>query len=191
MTHESSGFRDRGIAGSLSFDPRPDSDRGLSLTLSQTMGAQAQGGMDALLGQRHLGALAANDEVDEGNELERRALELKLGYGIGMFADRYTATPEAGLGLTDGHRQYSLGGRLGLAQRGLLSMELGLTATQREAANDSGSGSGAGERAYTLGWRFGYEPRGPVQMGLEFTATRREAANDGSAELMLRGTLRW
>ena len=55
VTHESSGFRERGVAGSLSFDPRPDSDRGLSLTLSQTMGAQASGGMDALLGQRHLG----------------------------------------------------------------------------------------------------------------------------------------
>ena len=186
VTHESSGFRARGVAGSLSFDPRPDSDRGLSLTLSQAMGAQASGGMDALLGQRHLGGLAANDE---GDELERRALELKLGYGFGVFADRYTATPEAGLRLTHGHREYSLGGRLGLARSGPLSMELGLTATQREAANDDGAS--AGERAYTFGWRLGFEPVGPVRMGLEFTATRREAANDDGSELMLRGTLRW
>ena len=186
VTHESSGFRARGVAGSLSFDPRPDSDRGLSLTLSQAMGAQASGGMDALLGQRHLGGLAANDE---GDELERRALELKLGYGFGVFADRYTATPEAGLRLTHGHREYSLGGRLGLEVSGPLSMELRLTATQREAANDDGAS--AGERAYTFGWRLGFEPVGPVRMGLEFTATRREAANDDGSELMLRGTLRW
>ena len=95
LTHEAGGFRDRGIAGSLGWDPRPDSERGLSLTLSHTMGAQASGGMDALLGHRHLGELAANDD---GDELADRQLEARLGYGFGVFGERFTATPEAGLG---------------------------------------------------------------------------------------------
>ena len=133
LTHEAEGFRDRGIAGSLGWDPRPDSERGLSLTLSHTMGAQASGGMDALLGHRHLGGLAANDG---GDELANRQLEARVGYGFGVFSDRFTATPEAGLALSDSHHELSLGWRLGLLRSAPVSMELGLTGTRREAAND-------------------------------------------------------
>ena len=136
LTHEAGGFRDRGIAGSLGFDPRPDSERGFALTLSQTMGASASGGMDALLGRGTLEGLAANDD---GSGLENRRLELKMGYGFGVFGDRFTATPEAGLGLSNGQREMSLGWRLGLEVSGPVSMELGLTGTRREAANDDGA----------------------------------------------------
>ena len=132
LTHEADGFRDRGVSGSLAWDPRPDSARGVALTLSQTMGAQAAGGMDTLLGHRHLGGLAA----DEGGALESRQLEVKLGYGFGMFGDQFTATPEAALGLSDRHRALSLGWRLGLARTEQVSMELGLTGTRREATGD-------------------------------------------------------
>ena len=38
-THEAAGLRDRGLAGSLAWDPPPPTDRGLNLTLSQTFGA--------------------------------------------------------------------------------------------------------------------------------------------------------
>ena len=38
LTHESAGLRERGIAGSFGWDPTPGSDRGPSLTLSQTLG---------------------------------------------------------------------------------------------------------------------------------------------------------
>ena len=61
LTHESAGFRERGIAGSFGWDPTPGSDRGPSLTLSQTMGVSARGGADALLGRTTLAGLAAND----------------------------------------------------------------------------------------------------------------------------------
>ena len=101
LTHESAGFRERGIAGSFGWDPTPGSDRGPSLTLSQTMGVSARGGADALLGRTTLAGLAANDPGSGsgagGDELERRRLELKLGYGFGAFGNRFTATPEAGL----------------------------------------------------------------------------------------------
>ena len=133
VTHEAGGLRDRGIAGSLGFDPRPDSERGFALTLSQTMGAQASGGVDALLGRGTLEGLAANDD---GNGLANRRLELKMGYGFGVFGGRFTATPEAGLGLSNGQREVRLGWRLGLEGSGPVSMELGLTGTRREAAND-------------------------------------------------------
>ena len=129
LTHEAGGFRDRGISGSLGFDPRPESDRGFSFTLSQTMGASASGGMDALLGHRHLDGLGADDA---GGGLEARQLELKAGYGMGVHGGRFTATPEAGLGLSDSQREFSLGWRLGSARSGPVSMELGLEGTRRE-----------------------------------------------------------
>ena len=134
LTHESDGFGERGLSGSLGFDPRPGSDRGFAMTLTQTMGAQASGGMDALLGHRHLEGLGAGDE----GGLEGRRLELRAGYGFAVFGDRFTAKPEAGLGLSNGHRELSLGWRLGLARSGPVTMELGLEATRREAANDDG-----------------------------------------------------
>ena len=74
LTHEAGGFRDRGFAGALTWDPRPDSDRGVRLTMRQTVGVSATGGMDALLGRDTLAGLAANDN---GDELQRRRMEMK------------------------------------------------------------------------------------------------------------------
>ena len=135
LTHESAGFRQRGIAGRVGWDPTPGSDRGPSLTLSQTMGVSARGGADALLGRTTLAGLAANDN---GDELERRRLELQLGYGFGAFGDRFTATPEVGFGMSAGHRDYSLAWRFVRDRRGgdIGSLEFSLEARRRESAND-------------------------------------------------------
>ena len=141
LTHAAGGFRERGLAGSLTWDPRPDSDRGLKLTLQQTVGASATGGMDALLGRGTLAGLAANDD---GDELLRRRLEVRLGYGLSAFGDRFTSTPELGLGLSDADRDYSLGWRLGLARGGGTSLDLKLEATRRESANDNAAEHGIG-----------------------------------------------
>ncbi len=155
LTRESRGFRDRGLSGSLSWDPGQGSGLGPKLTLSRTMGGAASGGADALLGQRHLGGLAAIDNgAGAGNgsgadDLENRRLELKLGYGFSAFQDRFTSTPEAGLGLSSGRREYALGWRLNLVQGGTGALEFRLEATRSENAND------AGER----GVRFGLTAR--------------------------------
>ena len=155
LTHENSGFRERGIAGSFGWDPTLGSDRGPSLTLSQTMGVSARGGADALLGHRHLGGLGANDNDPNGDDLANRRLELKLGYGFGAFGDRFTSTPEIGFGMSESHRDYSLVWRLVRDRRSgdLGSLEFSLEARRRESANDPGSGSGAGaEPEYWVGF---------------------------------------
>ena len=140
LTHEGAGFRQRGIAGSLGWDPTPGSDRGPSLTLRQTMGLSAAGGVDALLGRRTLAGLAANDN---GDELERRRLELTLGYGFPALGDRFTSGPEIGFGLSDAAREYRLGWRLKRDMRGDPgSLELLIEGRRRESANP-GSGAGA------------------------------------------------
>ena len=143
LTHESRGFRDRGLSGSFAWDPGRGTGRGPKLTLTQTVGASASGGADALLGRGTLEGLAANDN---GDDLANRRLELKLGYGFSAFGDRFISTPELGLGLSTGRREYSLGWRLNLSQGGPTALELKVEATRSEAtgANDPGSGSGAG-----------------------------------------------
>ena len=133
LTHADGDFRESGFAGSLSWDPTPSSARGPTLRLSQTVGAQASGGMDSLLSRPTMAGLAANDD---GGTLDRRRLEAKLGYGFAVFGDRLIGTPEIGLGLSDTGREYSLGWRLALARSHRVAFDLGLEGTRREAAND-------------------------------------------------------
>ncbi len=137
LTHEAAGFRDRGVAGSLAWDPPPSNGRGPKLTLTQTVGAGASGGKDALLSRTTLEGLAANDN---GDALAQSRLELRAGYGFAMFDGGFTATPETGFGLSESAsgsaRDYSLGWRLTRAGSGAGSLEFSIEARRRESAND-------------------------------------------------------
>ena len=135
LTHEEEGFRERGLAGTLAWDPDPASDRGPALSLSQTVGSSASGRMEALFQPGRAGALGAAD-ADRG-EPDRRHLEAKLGYGFALFDGRFTMTPEAGFGVSDASRDYSLGWRLSREDVGDGSLELAFEAKRRESANDS------------------------------------------------------
>ena len=132
LTHEAAGLRDRGVAGTLAWDPLPSTGRGPKLTLQQTIGAGASGGKDALLSRTTLEGLAANDNGDG-----QRRLEARFGYGVGVFGDRFTMTPEMGLGLSEVGRDYSLGWQLTRSGSGPGSLELSLEVLRRESANDN------------------------------------------------------
>ena len=140
LTHEADGFRERGLSGALEWRQKPGTDRGATLSLTQTVGGAASGGADALLGRTTLQGLAANDN---GGDLRARRLEVRLGYGISAFSDRFTLTPEAGAGFADSGRDWRVGLRLTpVGDAGAL--ELSFEALRREAANDGGS-QGAAE----------------------------------------------
>ena len=140
LTHESKGFRDLGFSGSLAWEGNPGSDRGAKLRLTQTVGGSSSGGADALLSRTTMEGLAANDDGEGGDdELKSRRLELKFGYGLSAFGDRFTWTPEVGVDLSDTGRDYSLGWRLvrGAGSGGDGgSLDLSFEATRRESAND-------------------------------------------------------
>ena len=139
LTHESKGFRDLGFSGSLAWEGNPGSDRGAKLRLTQTVGGSSSGGADALLSRTTLEGLAANDDGAGGDdELKSRRLELKFGYGLSAFGDRFTWTPEVGVDLSDTGRDYSLGWRLVLGGSGSDggALELSFEARRRESAND-------------------------------------------------------
>ena len=105
IAHEASGFREWGASASLTWDPRPSTDRGLALRLRQGWGGSPTGGMDALLGRETLAGLAANDNGDTTASAGR--LEAELGYGIALFGGGFTGTPHLGFGLSDTARDYA------------------------------------------------------------------------------------
>ena len=133
VAREASGFREWGTSASLTWDPRPSTNRGLALKLRQGWGGSPTGGMDALLGRETLAGLAASDNGDTTASAGR--LEAELGYGTALFGGGFTGTPRAAFGLSDTGRDYRLGWRLTSARRGDPGFEIGLDATRREAAN--------------------------------------------------------
>ena len=140
LSHAVEGFRDQGFSGSLSWQQQPDSDLGAALSLTQTMGGSSSGGADALLSRVTLEGLAANDGDDD---LKNQRLDLQLSYGFPAFGDRFTLTPELGLGLYDSGRDYRIGWRLTrLVETG--AFDLSFDVTRREGTNNDGTAPGHG-----------------------------------------------
>ena len=171
LPHEASGLSERGFAGSFAWDPDPSSQRGIALSLRQTVGRASTGGVNALFGRRTLEGLAANDD---GHDLDRRRLEARLGYGFAVFEDRYTAIPELGLGLGNAGRELRLGWRLAERVSSGLAFELGVEGTRREPAG--GDADPVHGIALGAGWRLAGRGAGGFEMRVE--AARRETAND-------------
>ena len=175
LTHEADGIRERGISGTLAWDPAPDSDRGISFNLSQTVGGPSTGGADALLARPTLAGIGAQE--DEG-PLARR-LEARLGYGLGVFDDRWTATPELGIGLSDTGREVHLGWRLTEQVSAGLVFEFGMAGTRRESLDgDTGPEHGLG---VGFGWRLAEPKNGIHALEMRIQATRSDVANDDRA----------
>ena len=104
LAHGDDDLKDRGFAASMAFDPDPGSERGPSLSLGQSFGAQAQGGLDALF---------AVDPLEDrtGNDAQSR-WTAEAAWGFAAFGGRFTGSPHAGVGLSTGTRDYTLGWRL-------------------------------------------------------------------------------
>ena len=114
LTHDARGFRERGFSGSLAWDPTPSSQSGPKLTLTQTVGASASGGADALLARGTLAGLGASSgpKASDTADLLSRRLDIKFGYGLAAGGGRFASIPEIGFGLSDTGRDFSLGWRL-------------------------------------------------------------------------------
>ena len=82
--------------------------------------------------------LAPDGECEAG-----KSLQGELGYGLSVFGDRFTGTPNVGFGLSDSAREYRVGWRLTSAIEGDPGFEVNLDAMRRESANDDGAGAPA------------------------------------------------
>ena len=133
VAHEADGFREWGASLAASWDPRPETDRGLSVSLTQSWGASPSGGMDALLGRETLAGLAPVDGEDSSDGFHASSrLEGELGYGLPAFGGAFTGTPNVGLGLSETARDWRIGWRLAPAGAGAAGFEMSLDATRSE-----------------------------------------------------------
>ena len=130
VAHEDSDYREWGASGAVRLAPG-ERGRGLSFSLSPTWGS-ASSGLDRLWSVRDAGGLAPGHQFEAGQRLAG-----ELGYGLGLFGDRLTGTPNVGFGFWDNARDYRIGWRLTSAVRGDPGFEVNLDATRREAVNDS------------------------------------------------------
>ena len=151
LAHEESGLRETGFSGSLAFDPTPSSERGLSLRLTQTIGASATGGVDALYGRATMAGLGADDGTGAVGSLSRHRLEAGIGYGLSALGGGFTGTPELGFALSESGRDYSLSWRLTSEGGDASSFDLRLEATRREDADRDRPEYGVGLSA-TMRW---------------------------------------
>ena len=136
------------------------------------MGAQASGGMDALFGVE--GARVPGAANDDGDELRRRTLEAKLGYGVAVFGGRYTGTPELGLGLSQARREVTLGWRLLEARSAGLVFGLDVEGARSESVH--GDEEPRHRLGLGLGWRLAGAPREDLELRLE--TSRLDGASD-------------
>ena len=133
LVHEDEDFDEYGFSASLAWDPRPASDLGVRLTLRQTLGARAWGGMETMF--RPDAAYLLDDARDGGDGLEARRLEARLGYGSPAFGGRFSGTPEIGFGLADSGREYLFGWRLQGVRGSDGDFELSLEMSRLEATD--------------------------------------------------------
>ena len=125
LAHRDSAFRDWGVSGSLRYDPRPSSERGLNLSVTSSVGGSAKGDANALFGQGLPAGPAGNDNSVLG-------LTTELGYGFSALGGTAVQIPWAAWSLTESDGQtVRLGWRLRLGPGGS-SADFGIEAGRSE-----------------------------------------------------------
>ena len=128
VSHEDDAMGDRGFSASLAFDPRPDTERGLALTLRQDIGGTTGGGLEALFANDPL--MRRMQEPDSGR------LSAELGYGRAVFGERFIGVPHLGYSTARGGHEIAIGWRMtpdGEASAGAAGFTLNALATRAES----------------------------------------------------------
>ena len=119
LAHQDGDSREWGMSGSLRYDPRPSSERGLSLSVTPSVGILAKGGANTLFGQGLPAGAAAND-----NSVPGVRLTTELGYGFSALGGTAVQIPWAGWSLTEsGGQTVRLGWRLKFGPAAALGIE--------------------------------------------------------------------
>ena len=105
LSHEDEEYGEWGASASIRLEPGRDG-RGLSFSVAPSWGATGSAA-ERLWGLDDTRGLAPDGEFEAG-----RRIDARVGYGLPVFGGRFTGTPEFGLGLSDGAREYRIGWRL-------------------------------------------------------------------------------
>ena len=144
VLHQAEGFRERGMALSLSYTPTPSTPLGFVARVAPSWGGQATSGAEALWGRETMAGMA-HGSLASGNRLDA-----DIGYGLPV-GSRFVGTPRFGVGTSEYGRDYRLGYRLGALDGEGTTFELGVDAQRRESPLQGGTDHGALARA-TMRW---------------------------------------
>ena len=144
VMHQAEGFRERGVALSLSYNPTPSTPLGFVARVAPSWGGQATSGAEALWGQETMAGMA-HGSLASGNRLDG-----EVGYGLPV-GRRFVGTPTLGVGTSADGRDYRLGYRLGALGGAGTAFELGVEAHRRESPMLDTADNGFLGRA-TVGW---------------------------------------
>ena len=136
-SHDSPGRKDHGYSMALVYDPNPESERGLSVSMRQDRG-NSESTMNGLL-TSGLPETAAEDSISSQWTTE-------LAYGLPVIDGSFTGSPHAGIEETDDYRDYKVGWRLTPAgpQAPDLSFDINAARRERLLSNSSDHRLGVG-----------------------------------------------
>ena len=144
LVHQAEGFRERGVAVSLSYNPTPSTPLGFTARVAPSWGGQATSGAEALWGRETMSGMAQGG-LAQGNRFDG-----EVGYGLPV-GSRFVGTPRVGFSTSADGRDYRLGYGLGVLDRESLHVELGVDAQRRESPMLGGTSNGVLGQA-SLGW---------------------------------------
>ena len=144
LVHQAEGFRERGVALSLSYNPTPSMPLGFTARVAPSWGGEARSGAEALWSRETM-AGTAHGSFAQGNRLDG-----EVGYGLPV-GSRFVGTPRVGFSASEYGRDYRVGYRLGVLDQGNANFELGVDAQRRENAMQGRASNGFLGRV-TLGW---------------------------------------
>ena len=126
VVHQAEGFTERGMSLSFGWDPTPSSPLGLTARVAPSWGGSAMGGADALWRSQMAYGMGSHQLGGSGGQVNA-----EVGYGLP--AGRFVGTPSVGLATSQYGRDYRLGYRLGLLERGALDFGVDVSGTRRES----------------------------------------------------------
>ena len=144
LVHQADGFRERGVAVSLGYNPTPSTPLGFAARVAPSWGGEATGGAQALWGRETMLG-SAHAAAAYGSRLDA-----EMGYGLPV-GSRLVGTPRFSVGSSEYGRDYGFGYRLGLLERGTLNFDVGIDAHRRASPTADGADNGFIGRG-TLGW---------------------------------------
>ena len=144
VVHQAEGFRERGMALSLSYNPTPSTPLGFTARVAPSWGGEATSGAEAMWGRETMTSMA-HGGVADGNRLDT-----EIGYGLPV-GNRFVGTPRAGISTSEYGRDYRLGYGIQVLEQGKLNLELGIDAERRESPLFQMQEQGAGSDQRVLG----------------------------------------
>ena len=144
VVHQAEGFRERGMAMSLSYNPTPSTPLGFTARVAPSWGGQATQGSEALW-RRETMAEMAHGSFAQGSRLDG-----EVGYGLPLGC-RLVGTSRVGFSTSEYGQAYRIGYGIAVLDRESLNFDLGVDVQRRENSMLGGADTGFFGRA-TLGW---------------------------------------